>query len=120
MRKPMTEERRKYMSECMKRAWREGGMREKMMINHKTKIEASQTLDYTSYMRDYQKQFRENKKSYYRLRQLWTRLYKKRFEWRFFYELFKDMPDAKSVKDKIAELDINLDILQGYVPDYNV
>lgn len=116
-----TEERRQKQRELMKSLWEDGTLRINRRGPRSTNIDVSQIEDYSTYMREYQKIFREKNKNYYRLRQLWNRKYKEKFSWKTFYELFKDMPKAPDIEAKMQEVDINVEIFfNNWFPDYYI
>lgn len=116
-----TEERKQKQRELMKSLWEDGTLRINRKGPRSSNIDVSQTEDYSTYMREYQKIFREKNKSYYRLRQLWNRKYKDKYTWKTFYGLFKDMPRAADIDAKLQEFDINIEnFFNNWVPDYYV
>lgn len=112
-----TEERKQKQRELMKSLWEDGKL-QPCKGPRSTNIDISQKEDYSTYMREYQKIFREKNKSYYRLRQLWNRKYKGQYSWKIFYSLFKDMPKASDVEAKLQEVDMNF--YNNWIPDYYV
>ena len=116
-----TEERKQKQSELMKSLWEDGTLRINRKGPRSTNIDISQTEDYSTYMREYQKIFREKHKSYYRLRQLWNRKYKGKYTWKIFYNTFKDIPTAAYIDVILQRVDINFeDVFDNGVPDYYV
>ena len=116
-----TEERKQKQSEIMKSLWENGKLRINRKRPRSTNIDISQTEDYSNYMREYQKIFREKNKSYYRLRQLWNRKYKGKYSWKIFYQTFKDIPRAADIEAELDHVDLNLEnFFNNWVPDYSV
>lgn len=114
-----TEERKQKQRERMKSLWENGKLRINRKGPRSTNIDVSQTEDYSTYMKEYQKIFREKNKNYYRLRQLWNRKYKGKYSWKIFYQTFKDIPVAAYIDVILQRVDINFEnVFDNGVPDY--
>ena len=93
----ISDEVREQRRQRLRKLWAEG----KISVprgNRITKIKVSQCDDYTYYQREYQRQYRKSRQSYYRLRQLWNNEFRDRVSWTDFYEVFKDTKNAKEVR----------------------
>lgn len=99
----ISDELREQRRQRMRRLWKEGKL-SAPHGNRLTKIKVSQCDDYAYYQREYQRQYRKSRKSYYRLRQLWDREYRDTVSWQDFYSVFKDTKNAKEVRMIAATL----------------